>query len=112
MALFGVGRRFGEQTEGTGSEVNFVFVLHDSDYANKGFGIDAMQSASSGLEETNLSGGLRSVGIDYNYRKNINSDWQIYGEALFEYFSSEVRDSPIARSDFEAEVGVGFIYKF
>ncbi|MEO2267054.1 MipA/OmpV family protein [Pseudoalteromonas sp. YIC-656] len=110
MALFGVGRRFGEQTEGTGSEVNFV--LHDSDYANKGFGIYAMQSASSGLEETNLSGGLRSVGIDYNYRKNINSDWQIYGEALFEYFSSEVRDSPIARSDFEAEVGVGFIYKF
>ncbi len=112
LALFGIGRRFGEQTDGTGSEVNLVVVLHDSDYANKGFGIDAVQSASSGLEETNLSGGLRSFGIDYNYRKNINSDWQIYGEALFEYFSSEVRDSPVARSDYEAEVGVGVIYKF
>ncbi|WP_428636348.1 MipA/OmpV family protein [Shewanella sp.] len=112
LALFGVGRRFGDQTDGTGSEVNLVVVLHDSDYANKGFGVDAMQSISSGLEETKLSGGLRSFGIDYNYRKNINSDWQIYGEVLFEYYSSEVRDSPIARSDYEAEVGVGFIYKF
>lgn len=112
LALFGIGRRFGDQTDGTGSEVNLVFVVHDSDYANKGFGVDAIQSASSGLEETNLSGGLRSFGIDYNYRKNINSSWQIYGEALFEYFSSEVRDSPIARSDYEAEVGVGVIYKF
>ena len=112
LALFGVGRRFGEQTDGTGSEVNLVFVVHDSDYANKGFGINAMQSLSSGLQETKLSGGLRSFGIDYNYRKNLNSDWQIYGEALFEYFSSEVRDSPIARSNFEAEVGLGVIYTF
>lgn len=112
LALFGVGRRFGEQTDGTGSEVNLVFVVHDSDYANKGFGINAIQSLSSGLEETKLSGGLRSFGIDYNYRENLNSDWQIYGEALFEYFSSEVRDSPIARSNFEAEVGIGVIYKF
>ncbi|MEZ7204396.1 MipA/OmpV family protein [Pseudoalteromonas sp. DY56-GL79] len=112
LALFGVGRRFGEQTDGTGSEVNLVFVVHDSDYANKGFGINEMQSLSSGLEETKLSGGLRSFGIDYNYRKNINSDWQIYGEALFEYFSSEVRDSPIARSDFEAEVVMGLFISF
>lgn len=112
LALFGVGRRFGEQTDGTGSEVNLVFVVHDSDYANKGFGINAIQSLSSGIEETKLSGGLRSFGIDYNYRENLNSDWQIYGEALFEYFSSEVRDSPIARSNFEAEVGIGVIYKF
>lgn len=29
-----------------------------------------------------------------------------------EYYSSEVRKSPIARSDYEAEVGIGFIYMF
>lgn len=112
LALLGVGRRFGNQTDGTGSEINLVVVFHDSEYANKGFGIDAMQSAASGLEETKLSGGLRSFGIDYNYRHNINRDWQVYGEALFEYFSSEVRESPIARSDYEAEVGIGVIYVF
>lgn len=112
LALFGVGRRFGDQVDGTGSEVNLVAVFHDSEYANKGFGINATQSAASGLAETNMSGGLRSIGIDYNYRHYVNKNWQIYGEALFEYFSSEVRDSPIARSDYEAEIGIGFIYVF
>lgn len=112
LGLFGVGRRFGEQTDGTGSEINVVVVVHDTDYANKGFGIDAEQSAASGLEETKLSSGIRSIGIDYNYRHIINKNWQIYGEALFEYYSSDVRDSPIARNDYEAEVGISFIYVF
>lgn len=112
LGLFGVGRRFGDQVDGTGSEINFVVVVHDSEYANKGFGIDANQSAASGLEETDLNAGIRSFGVDYNYRYNINNNWQIYGEALFEYYSSEVRDSPIARNDYEAEIGLSLIYMF
>ncbi|WP_462168210.1 MipA/OmpV family protein [Pseudoalteromonas lipolytica] len=112
LGLFGVGRRFGTHTDGSGSEVNLVAVFHDSDYANKGFGIDEMQSAASGLETTSLSGGLRSLGVDYSYRHNMNDNWQIYAEALFEYFSSDVRKSPIARSNYESEIGVGFIYIF
>lgn len=112
LGLFGVGRRFGEKFDGSGSEVNIVAVFHDSKYANKDFGITAEQSAASGLAATNISGGYRSVGINYNYRHYINNNWQIYGEALYEHFSSAVRKSPIARGDFEAEVGIGFIYVF
>lgn len=112
LGLFGVGRRFSNQMDGTGSEVNVVVVVHDSEYANKGFGINSAQSVASGFNETNLSGGIRSIGINYNFRSQVHEDWQIYGEALFEYFSSEVRKSPIARSDYEAEIGVGFIYLF
>ncbi|WP_229159264.1 MipA/OmpV family protein [Fluctibacter halophilus] len=112
LGLFGVGRRFGDQLDGTGHEVNVVAVFHDSEYANKGFGIDSIQAAASGLDETTLSGGLRSVGIDYSFRHYLNENWQIYGEALFEYYSSDVRESPIARSNYETEVGVGFIYVF
>jgi outer membrane scaffolding protein for murein synthesis (MipA/OmpV family) len=89
-----------------------VAVFHDSEYANKGFGINATQAASSGLNETTLDGGLRSIGLDYSYRHYVNEDWQVYGEALFEYYSSEVRESPIARSNYEAEIGIGFIYIF
>ena len=84
LGLFGVGRRFG----GSGHEVNLVAVFHDSEYADKGFG------------------------IDYNYRYNVNRSRQIYGEALFDYYSSDVRESPIARSNYETEVGIGFIYIF
>jgi outer membrane scaffolding protein for murein synthesis (MipA/OmpV family) len=112
LAMFGAGRRFGDTFDGTGGEVNLVAVFHDGEYANQDFGITAAQAAASGLAETKVKGGFRSLGLNYNYRYHLNADWHIYGEALYEHFSSEVRRSPIARGDYEAEVGVGFIYVF
>jgi MipA family protein len=112
LGLFGVGRRFGDKLDGSGSEINFVAVFHDSKIANKDFGINASQSAASGLNQTAMSGGLRSFGFNYAYRYNINQNWQIFGEALYERFGSSVKASPIARSNYEAEVGVGFVYRF
>jgi outer membrane scaffolding protein for murein synthesis (MipA/OmpV family) len=112
LGLFGVGRRFGNQSDGTGSELNAVMVIHDSEYADKGFGIDSAQALASGLRETRLNGGLRSIGINYNFRNYLNKNWQVYGEALVEYFAAEVRESPIARGNYEAEVGAGLIRLF
>lgn len=112
LGLFGVGRRFGDRSDGSGSEIGIVAVYHDSDRANRDFGVNAAQSVASGLAETHLSGGFRSVGVNYTYRSFINENWQIFGEVLYEHFSSDVRRSPIAREDFEAEVGIGFIYMF
>ena len=112
LGLLGIGRRFGDQIDGTGHEIAIAVVFHDSDFANKDFGIDAEQSAESGLDEADLSGGYRSIGFNYNYRQNINENWQIFGEAVYEHYSSEIRDSPIARNDYEAEVGIGVIYVF
>lgn len=112
LGLFGVGRRFGERLDGSGSELNAVAVFHSSKFANKDFGITAQQSAASGLAQTRMSGGLRSFGLNYVYRHDINRNWQIFGEALYERFSGDVRDSPIARSSYEAEVGIGFLYRF
>lgn len=112
LGLFGMGRRFGDRSDGSGSEIGIVAVYHDSDRANRDFGVNAAQSVASGLAETHLSGGFRSVGINYTYRSFINQNWQIFGEVLYEHFSSDVRRSPIAREDFEAEVGIGFIYMF
>ena len=112
LGLFGVGRRFGDQTDGTGHEIAVAVVFHDSDYANKAFGIDAEQSAASGLDDIDLSGGFRSIGLNYNYRHYINENWQIIGEAVYERYGSDIEDSPIARNNYEAEVGVGFTYVF
>ena len=112
LGLFGVGRRFGGQNDGTGHEIAIAVVFNDSDYVNKDFGIDAEQSVASGLNETSLSGGFRSVGFNYNYRHYINENWQIFGEAVYERYGNDIEDSPIARSNYEAEVGVGFIYVF
>lgn len=112
LGLFAVGRRLGHQNDGTGHEIAIAVVFHDSDYANKDFGIDAEQSAASGLEEILLSGGFRSVGFNYNYRHYIKKNWQIFAEAVYERFSGDIKDSPIARSNYEAEIGIGFIYLF
>ena len=112
LGILGVGRRFGDQNDGTGSEFSIVAVFHDSDLANNEFGIDAEQSAASGLNETDLSGGFRSFGVHYNYRTYINDNWQIFAEVLYEHYSSDIADSPISRNDYEAEVGIGFIYVF
>ncbi len=112
LGIFGVGRRFGDRLDGSGSELSVVVLYHDSDYANKDFGIDAGQAAASGLSQTKLSGGFRSVGLHYNYRHYINRNWLIFGEVLYEHYGRDIKRSPIARSDYEAEVGVGFIYVF
>ncbi|MFC0444585.1 MipA/OmpV family protein [Pseudidiomarina halophila] len=112
LGIFGVGRRFGERTDGSGSEFSVVAVFHDSDLANEQFGVNSMQAAASGLDETYLSGGFRSIGAHYNYRNYINDNWQIFGEVLYERYSSDITDSPVARNDYEAEVGIGFIYVF
>ncbi|MDQ2070794.1 MipA/OmpV family protein [Natronospira bacteriovora] len=112
LGLFGMGRRFGEKKDGSGSEIGIVAVFHDSERANRDFGINPSQSAASGLNEANLSGGFRSIGINYNYRTYINENWQVFGEALYEHYGSDIQDSPIARNNYEAEVGIGFIYVF
>lgn len=112
LGLFGLGYRFGERKDGSGSEINFVGVFHDSERANRDFGITAGQSLASGLAETRMKGGFRSIGINYNYRHYLGRNWQLFGEALYERYSSDVQDSPIARSDYEAEVSIGLIYVF
>ncbi|MEN9773297.1 MAG: hypothetical protein RL322_367 [Pseudomonadota bacterium] len=112
LGLFGVGRRFGDKLDGTGSEINVVAVFQDGKLANKSFGVNAQQSIASGLSQTNLSGGMRSVGLNYVYRHNVDKHWQIFGEALYEHFSSDIQASPISRKNHEAEVGVGLIYRF
>jgi MipA family protein len=112
LGLFGVGRRFGDRSDGSGSELAIVVVYHDSERANRDFGIDAGQSSASGLAETRLGAGFRSVGLNYTVRYFVGQNWQIFGEVLYEHYGSDIKASPIARQRYEAEVGVGFAYVF
>jgi MipA family protein len=112
LGLFGVGRRFGDRSDGSGSELAIVVVYHDSERANRDFGIDAVQSSASGLDETRLGAGFRSVGLNYTVRYFVGQNWQIFGEVLYEHYGSDIKASPIARQRYEAEVGVGFAYVF
>lgn len=54
----------------------------------------------------------RWVGFNYNYREYISTNWQVIAEAVYEHYSNDIQDSPIARHDFESEIGFGLIYVF
>jgi outer membrane protein len=112
LGIFGAGMCVACQPNGTGWEVGAVVTFHDSERANRDFGVNVQQSINSGIPETDVDSGYRSFGLNVNYRNYLSENWQVFGEALYEYFGSDVSGSPISRSDYEAEIGVGFIYIF
>ncbi|MGQ7269326.1 MipA/OmpV family protein [Marinobacter nauticus] len=112
LGIFGAGTCLVCQADGTGWEVGAAVTFHDSKLANRDFGVTTQQSIDSGLPETDVDSGYRSTGVNVSYRNYLGQNWQIFGEALYEAFGSDVSDSPITRNDYEAEIGVGFIYVF
>lgn len=112
LGIFGVGTCLGCRPDGTGWEVGAVVTFHDGKLANRDFGVNTQQSLDSGLPETDVDGGYRSTGFNVNYRNYLNENWQVFGEALYELYGSDVKDSPISRNNYEAEIGIGFIYVF
>lgn len=112
LGIFGAGTCLSCRPDGTGLEVGAVVTFHNSKLANRDFGVNTQQSVNSGLPETNVDSGYRSVGLNANYRSYLNKHWQVFGEVLYERFGSNVSASPIARKNYEAEVGVGLIYVF
>ncbi|WP_183578296.1 MipA/OmpV family protein [Marinobacter nauticus] len=112
LGIFGAGTCLACQADGTGWEVGAAVTFHDSKLANRDFGVTTQQSIDSGLPETDVDSGYRSTGVNVSYRNYLGENWQIFGEALYEAFGSDVSDSPITRNDYEAEIGVGFIYVF
>ena len=42
-----------------------------------------------------MNGGFRSIGFNYNYRHTINENWQVFGEAVYEGYSSDIKESDI-----------------
>jgi outer membrane scaffolding protein for murein synthesis (MipA/OmpV family) len=74
--------------------------------------VTASQSENSGLEETDLEGGFRSVGVTAIGRWSFRERWQLGVEAGFERYSNDIADSPIAQDDYEVEVGVSLTWRF
>jgi outer membrane scaffolding protein for murein synthesis (MipA/OmpV family) len=112
LAVLAAGHRFGEQEDGTGTEVFLFSTFGTSDFINKDFGISAKDSASSGLTETELSGGYRSTGLTLIDRRYLSESIQIISQGVIEYYSSDIQDSPIARDDYEFELGVSVVWHF
>lgn len=106
------GHRFGDRQDGGGTEAFLYSTFADTNNLNRDFGVNASESAASGLAETDLDGGYRSSGLRLVDRRFPRKHIQIVSGLEFQYFSGDVQDSPIAREDFAVEVELAVIYHF
>lgn len=112
LGVAAVGHTFAANDPDNGIDVFVFSTFGSSAFINRDFGVSAAQSATSGLAQTRLDSGYRSVGIQAVGRWRFGSRWQLQAEAGYERYNSNIADSPIARDDFEAEVGASLIYRF
>jgi outer membrane scaffolding protein for murein synthesis (MipA/OmpV family) len=106
------GHRFGAALDGSGTEAFLFSIFADSTNLNRDFGINASEALASGLAETDLDGGYRSSGVRLVDRRFVGPHFQIVSGFEFQYFGSDVQDSPIAREDFAMEVELGVVFHF
>jgi outer membrane scaffolding protein for murein synthesis (MipA/OmpV family) len=106
------GHRFSSRQDGGGTEAFLYAKFGDSNHLNREFGISPSEAVASGLAEADLDDGYRSSGLRLVDRRFVNEHVQVVSGFEFEYYSSEVQDSPIAREDFALEVELGVLYHF
>lgn len=112
LGVLAAGRRFGQQLDGTGTEVYGFVTFGDDNFINKDFGVTAADAAGSGLRQTTLSGGYRSTGIQLVHRRHLTRKLHAIAQAGVEFYSSEIGNSPIARKDNEFEVSLALVWQF
>lgn len=112
LGVLAAGRRFGQQLDGTGTEVYGFVTFGDDNFINKDFGVTAADAAGSGLRQTTLSGGHRSTGIQLVHRRHLTRKLHAIAQAGVEFYSSDIGNSPIARKDNEFEVSLALVWQF
>ncbi len=112
LGVLAAGHRFGVQTDGTGTEIFIFSTFGNAEFINKDFGVSATDALNSQLTEFTTGGGYRSTGITLIDRRQLSANLQLVSQTGIEYYSSDIKESPIARDDFEFEVGVSLIWKF
>ena len=106
------GHRFSEAPDGTGTEAWLYLSYGNADFFNRGFGVSAQDAENSGLSETSLNGGFRSVGFFVTDRRILTEHIQLLLKLGTEFYSSEIQDSPIAQDDYKLELGAVLLWQF
>ena len=106
------GHRFGSRQDGGGTEAFLYATFADSKHLNREFGVSSSEAVTSGLAATDLDAGYRSSGLRVVDRRFASEHIQIVSGLEFEYYSSDVQESPIAREDFALEVELAMLYHF
>jgi outer membrane protein len=97
-------------TVSVGPRVSFA----SEDYMETYFGVDAAQSAASGLPVFDAEGGIKGVGVEAEWRYALTRRWALVGEAGYERLVSDAADSPITEvgSENQFSAALGLTYRF
>jgi outer membrane scaffolding protein for murein synthesis (MipA/OmpV family) len=112
LGVVAAGHRFGDQVDGSGTEVYVFSTFGTDEFINKDFGVSAADSEASGLAEIDLDGGYRSTGINLIHRRYLTEHIHLIAAAEAELYSSDIGDSPIARDDYEAGLELSAVWHF
>ena len=110
--VLAAGRRFGQQLDGTGTEIYGFMTFGNDRFINKDFGVTAADAVGSGLRQTTLGGGYRSTGLQLVHRRHLTQRLHAIAQVGAEKYSSDIGKSPIARKDYEFEVSLALVWQF
>ncbi|GGK32399.1 MipA/OmpV family protein [Salinarimonas ramus] len=89
--------------------------LASDDYMDTYFGVDAAQSARSGLPTYDPDAGLRSIGVLASAQVALTQSWTALGYARYDRLMGDVAEAPLVRfrgSRDQFGAGVGLSYSF
>jgi outer membrane protein len=90
--------------------------LADSKYVRAFYGVDAQQSAATGLATHEAGGGLHSLGALASMKYRMNGGLGVQGYARYHRLLGDAAASPLVRSSVgsrnQFEVGLGLTYSF
>lgn len=112
LGVLAAGHRFGDQVDGTGTEIYAFMTFGDSQFLDKDFGVTAADARTSKLPRYQLDGGYRSTGVQLVHRRDLTDNIQAIAQAGLERYSGDIADSPIAREDYEFELSLALVWAF
>ncbi len=84
----------------------------DNNYMDAYFGVNAGQSARSGLPEYEAKAGLKRVDLKASVTYMFNENWLVTGAAGAGLLMGDAKDSPIVQDDIQPYAMLGLSYRF
>ena len=84
----------------------------DSRYMNSWFGVNANESARSGLREYHASAGIKSVGLGVAATWMPSKHWLVTGNGAYQQLVGRAANSPIVQRRASGVVDLSVVYQF
>ncbi len=107
-----LGHRFFHNLDGTGLDITLFSSFADKKNNNNYFGVSALDSAASGLVQSDLKGGYRSTGLNFVVSNTLTANIQITAQAGIEVYSDNIRKSSLVTDSPETSAAISVLRRF